>query len=58
MKGERLPVLRIDEAGERLGVALIADMPVGSPGQLPPGRRPAGLRHARETEINAVAVRP
>ena len=47
-------MLRIDQAGKGLRIALLAHVPIGRPGQLPPSRFAAGLGHARESEINAI----
>jgi hypothetical protein len=47
-------MLRIDQAGKGLCVALLAYMPIGRPGKLPPSCLVTGLRHAREPEINAI----
>ena len=47
-------MLRINQAGKGLRIALLAHMPIGSPGKLPPRRLATGLGHAREPEINAI----
>ena len=47
-------MLRIDQSGKGLLIALLAHMPIGRPGKLPPSRLVTGLGHAREPEINAV----
>ena len=47
-------MVRIDQAGKGLRIALLAHMPIGSPGKLPPRRLATGLGHAREPEINAI----
>ena len=47
-------MLRINQAGKGLHIALLAHMPIGSPGKLPPRRLATGLGHAREPEINAI----
>jgi len=49
-----LAMVRIDQAGKGLRIALLAHMPIGSPGKLPPRRLATGLGHAREPEINAI----
>jgi len=51
---KRLAVLFIDERRQRLRIAFIADVPVGGPRELPPTARTAGLRHARESEIDTI----
>jgi len=51
---KRLAVLFIDERCQRLRIAFIADVPVGGPRELPPSARTAGLRHARESKIDAI----
>jgi hypothetical protein len=42
------------ETGKGLHKALLAHMPIGSPGKLLPSRLPTGLGHARESEISAI----
>jgi hypothetical protein len=49
-----LAMLRNDQAGKGLRIALLAHVPIGRPGQLPPGRFTAGLGHAREPEVDAI----
>src|SRR6476660_6295980 len=46
--------LVVDQAGKGLRIALLAHMPIGSPGKLPPRRLATGLGHAHEPEINAI----
>ena len=48
-------MLRIDQAGKGLRIALLAHMPIGCPAKLPPTRVLTGLGHAREPEINAIS---
>ena len=57
-------MLRIDQAGKGLRIALLAHLPIGRPAKLSPSRRVTGLGHAREPvtglgparepEINAI----
>ena len=51
---QRLALLMIDQAPQREGIGLVADMPVGDPGELAEAGDRAGLGHARQTEIEAV----
>jgi hypothetical protein len=48
-------MLRIDQAGKGLRIALLAHMPIGHPRKLPPSRLVTGLGHARQPEINAIS---
>jgi hypothetical protein len=52
--GERLALLSVHEDRERLTVGFLAQMPSGSPGELPIAGNRAGLGHSREAEIGRV----
>ena len=54
MSRQGLALLRIDQAGKGLRIALLAHLPIGRPAKLSPSRRVTGLGHAREPEINAI----
>ena len=51
---KRLALLLIDQAPQRQGIGLVADVPVGGPGKLAEAGDGAGLGHARQAEIEPV----
>jgi len=51
---QRLTLLMIDEAPQGEGVGLVANMPIGDPGELTKAGDRAGIGHAGEAEIEAV----
>ena len=58
MAAKRLALLLVDQAPQRQGIGLLADMPVGRPGELAEAGDAAGLGHARQTEIEPVGQQP
>ncbi len=51
---QRLALLVVDQTPERQGMGLVADMPVGRPGQLAEAGNAARLGHSRQAEIEPV----
>ena len=51
---ERLALLLVDQAPQRQGIGLLADVPVGGPGELAEAGDAARLGHARQAEIEPV----
>src|SRR3954469_24286033 len=49
-----LALLMIDEAPQSEGVGLVANMPIGGPGELSEAGDCAGFGHARQAEIEAI----
>ena len=55
---ERLALLLVDQTPQRQRVGLLADMPVGRPGELAEAGDAARLGHAGQTEIEPVGQQP
>ena len=53
--GKRFALLLVDQAAERQGISLLADVPVRCPGELAKASDTAGLSHPRQAEIEAVS---
>ena len=55
-RGQRLALLMVDETPQGQGIGLVANVPVGHPGELPEAGDRATLRHARQAEIEPVGL--
>ena len=53
-----LALLMIDEAPQGESVGLVANMPIGNPGELTEAGDRASLGHARQAEVEAVGQQP
>jgi hypothetical protein len=53
-RGQRLALLVVDETPQRQGIGLVANVPVGDPGELSEAGDRASFRHARQAEIEPV----
>ena len=54
---ERLALLLVDQPSERQGIGLVADVPVGYPGELPETGDAARLGHSRRPSARRLAMR-
>ena len=54
MRRQWLVLLSISQPGQGLRITLFAHVPIGGPGQLPPGRLMAGLGHTCQPEVDAI----
>jgi hypothetical protein len=53
-RGERHGTMGVDQPSQRFAIGGLADVPVVEMGELTQACAPAGFRHAREAEIDAI----